>query len=1158
MALLGTLSAGAPAAGDGGAPPRSPLALSPLPCRLSPCGGAAGSSLVGAPRCTTSPLPGSPRQPRSATSPRLVATAVPAPCSSPPAGGAGVLGAGPASPGGGRTGCIRDLGRRSVGSAASGDSDGSASGDDGDGSASEGGASDHEAPVAAGETGGEAAGEAAGGSAVAEEEEVVAESAVVACVPRSEGSRHRRSSGSERQQRRLSSSYASAAQTLQHHLLMCLKLLGVMVEGYRARCLQRPAEVEDQGAAKTAATSERTGPVTYDRLSPRLAKVVGAEMDPMVPPGLPWRPPAEHGAGAKNASLKSGDRFVLTTVMLDSSLRGALESAEAAQERCFAEFPETINCRQDEFVSFDGTLTTVYEDEDAETKVQRAELPQERPIEPEEHELLRAEYRRILGSVARLERESTSRTAQVSSLEEARRELRVEKEDLSPSRAIVSGNKAEIQALQVPHVLSALGIRAEGKDASSALVAPAELGKLAESMRKISREADEATNRATIAMTRATGAASEALAWDKERVQLLELLDEGALDDNVDVGTAVTLAVRALVKRRADAINLIKEREQQSNARRTPPSASATDSGSTQSKLKELTKSFAEVQEHYHELVSVNCQLRKKLAGGQADASAQQTGSSCVRSASACSSASIRSGSPSEREAATASLAGVLQGPPQGDGRPGTPTWPARLGPPQRPGMSSPTRVGRAPVASHAGRETTLRPLPPREAPPRELTSFLGNGAPLSKTPSATSLRRRAGLLGPSPPHVAAPSAAPATATGSPVWADNRQLSRAALRYAKNPGDGHAISELVTLLRNGANGGASAGAWQEADNQPAPEPKPEAGVPSPPLPAPVAAASRQEDFEKALAAQRAPSLAPFALPLNVACSACAPQGAHAAQEATAQAHGAAVGAAIHAAVGPLPSKVVAVPASWDGQRRAAGAVQPRPVRVQLLAAPPFPPPAGPPPEFPRPPLPPGQGCVQAQPPQVARLTSASLLGSAAAIGLSRGQPHSASAHSLGAPPARSLSPADMGPRMVRSASASLSPERAAHAYAGSQVRQVVHHSHSPGAAVRLAHSPVGASRHHSPSLGQTSRSPSPLAAHAPVVLAGAAHAGCRGMRATWPIPAAHAAYARLGQSAGAAQAFGIGSGGSSSTRTLSPQTMPTANAAGHVTIAGRY
>jgi len=1022
--------------------------------------------------------------------------------------------------------------------------------------------------------------------------------------------------------RKLCSGFANAAQTLQHHLLMCLKLLGVMVERYKKRCAQRlldadgSVEILARSAARTRAGSAGSQP------SPRLPQIaVGAEM---APPGLPWIPRrVEDFSGCD----LDGNRFLLSTVMLDSSLREALSRTEMAQASCFQDFPETTGCQQDEFISFDGTLTTVYEDEDAETKQQRLELPQENLIEVSEHKSLQAAYMRLLGNVTEINEERSDCAPKIVRLEGLRQELRAERSKRdgdSPKSPKSDRAKGSDKGRRVPIVVEGLDIRAELHGESDVMVDESETSRLAENMRRLSTDVHEARARASEAKVRAEEAACKALAWDHEKVELVEIIEREKYENAAEAkaliesesasadGTPSLLnAVAALLHRRKEKLESDLRKRQDSLATAAPAGGDgdvaaggraergtcedqsngaghdrANELGprsDTEAKLVQLTTRFTEVQQQYRDLVSENCRLKEKLANNHANTAApaltasggkmmattfeHRTGSrSCSSERSPVGGAdehwrpsqehntfNSNAGSDILPPDAICDLQAVWQSPactpppwpvtsqgvaqykaratksaeapaggsttfpsgtslsedaaqrhtrsarsleaPAGDSaylRPNSVdhwhesdyTEPvqssdSQLGTSQfgdRRGRPAHPEVGRANRGARAGRDNQFATRN-SELAPRTVVSQ----TPQSHNNTYKSLRKRANLVGPTS----------AVGNGGAAWSENRQLARNASRYARNYGDGQALGETI---------GVSGRDWQDADQQPAPEPLPESGLPSPPLPVPNPASTVSSASSSAVAPSGNSSVA---TPTGQTGSHAAPVGS--------------VAAAACSALSSLPSRVVTVPSSWDGQQRSGSASQSRSQRVQLLPSPPYPPPSAPPPEFPRPQGVSSQGGrVGVQP----HGRASSPVAATFPPGAQLLQTRSPSARSVGANEfaapcvARSLSPPGAGPALIHSPS--VSPERGIQALSpllSQQRAQAAHHSKSPSAGVRQPQSPGGHSRSGlppSPPLGSSvPRSPSPVVLPKPgsppaVLIAN----GTRNpARTTWPTSA---------------------------------------------------
>mmetsp|Transcript_71348 Transcript_71348/g.170843 ORF Transcript_71348/g.170843 Transcript_71348/m.170843 type:complete len:1596 (+) Transcript_71348:49-4836(+) len=216
------------------------------------------------------------------------------------------------------------------------------------------------------------------------------------------------------QARLLCRSFANAAQTLQHHLLMCLKLLGMMLES---------AEVGKRSLHPNQLRPRLSQP------SPRLPPSITGKLDLI---GLPWRPTANssphNGVSIAGDSDAVQQQLMLTIAMLDAMLRGALRSTEVAHSACSGLCADRPDWQEDEFVSFDGTLTTVYEDEDFETKCERVEVPQELSVSREDMDSLRADYSNIKAALAKRHQERSAAAERLREVELEAEQLRLQLE----------------------------------------------------------------------------------------------------------------------------------------------------------------------------------------------------------------------------------------------------------------------------------------------------------------------------------------------------------------------------------------------------------------------------------------------------------------------------------------------------------------------------------------------------------------------------------------------------------------------------------------------------------------------------------------------------------------------------------------------------------
>lgn len=386
-----------------------------------------------------------------------------------------------------------------------------------------------------------------------------------------------------RQYRLLGRSFASAAQTLQHHLLMCLKLLGMMLEQFIDR---------HRGSAQPGRSPKTAFRLTaVSQPSPRLPPTaLGADVEP---PGLAWRvPPALEGGLGKDldaeAALrllrnmdKCGNQFLLFVAMLDAMLRGALSLTQRAQTRCFDELPETAGCQQDEYISFDGTLTTVYEDEDFETKRRRSEVPQELGVSLEDHRRLRAEYERMHVSITGLQQQLNEESSHVMELEETRSELRAELEQMRSDGSTGRRENTEVDDSSEEEDgpvrgrmvdLDGLGVTAERRSAGGVFLSEAELKKLNENMRRLTGEAKDLRASSTAAKSRAEESSSKLGTWEQQRADILAALRSLPSSVLQSCGDGVELSEDNLVDNVRKLLLQRRPRQRQSG-RPAPPAA---------------------------------------------------------------------------------------------------------------------------------------------------------------------------------------------------------------------------------------------------------------------------------------------------------------------------------------------------------------------------------------------------------------------------------------------------------------------------------------------------------------------------------------------------------------------------------------------------------
>jgi len=406
--------------------------------------------------------------------------------------------------------------------------------------------------------------------------------------------------------------------------------------------------------------------------SPRLPPT--AVVTDVEPPGLPWRPPAETDNTSKlllsGSKEKGGGKFLLTVSMLDSMLRKAFCTTQTAQAQCFDEFPETVGCQQDEFISFDGTLTTVYEDEDFDTKRQRAELPREATISCEDTQHLWSEYSRIRDSISELTQKRPDDASRIRQVEETRRDLRAELEQNPADARPAAGSEIEDVAARVctteggvgaalvegPIPLDGLGIAAVCQDARGTCISEVEVKKLLENVQRLSQEADQARGNAATSQGRKEEAAAAVLAWEKERSELSAHLPPDAKRELIG-------AVQALLQKRSRQKSERSTLQEMASNTPVPPALTPpmpgsaaiagrrhlvgstidrghprggvsavprgrlgtrstttqagheTDAKAAEAKLQQLSTRFTQVQRQYRDLIGENKRLRDLIGG---------------------------------------------------------------------------------------------------------------------------------------------------------------------------------------------------------------------------------------------------------------------------------------------------------------------------------------------------------------------------------------------------------------------------------------------------------------------------------------------------------------------------------------------------------------
>eukprot|EP00929_Paragymnodinium_shiwhaense_P041965 TRINITY_DN21795_c0_g1_i1.p1 TRINITY_DN21795_c0_g1~~TRINITY_DN21795_c0_g1_i1.p1 ORF type:complete len:1211 (+),score=252.97 TRINITY_DN21795_c0_g1_i1:142-3774(+) len=782
---------------------------------------------------------------------------------------------------------------------------------------------------------------------------------------------------SSRERVRVNACFTSAAQTLQHHTLMCLKMLGHLYTCQRDKLL-----VKETG---DLAIRDGEGSSAHVRFG-------GIDV-----PGLCW-----HTSGSEAARTNG----VLTaSAMLDASLRAVVAETRSIQTGCIDESPETARCQQDEYISFDGTLTTVYEDEDFESKQSRVELPREEPIPDMSFRTLCKDYKRLL---ERQEEAQQSPEDAISRLEDRRASL---EENVRQAEAEAEAAFEEVVELPQLGGLQAYKKRSGG-NAGLLRLPGSQLEKLANHL----AEADKDTLAAQKSVMELEDEAHKAMLQSR-RVQgefaelrlLLRMTSQ--LQEGEDDPAGLHEAISDLVQRRADSQHKVEELRQRAAIRAaareaeersicveaaelsvdkdsalplnaespltnmensscemsTTPSVPTIDPPETaEAKVEELTSQLVHVQQKYRNLVTENSRLRQELAAGRSGRGRASQSSRCEQLSASASTGALGQRVSGNRPQSRRKQRVDEQAEPE--------EFVAIAAHEHSPERCSVASEGHTPGSDFIKERrfamgSAVRAMPPPLDADRLLGSVTsaqgagtGRGFDASNSqppgfnggmPAAKLLRRRvlgltsSGAVTPNPPGGAQPSAASQSAAklaggGAPAGpsagsANSRpgqqqqhglsaqKLSLAALRYGKDAGggDNSALVELMSVFRRGSNGtavGADASHHVNLD-----------GLVTSGIPAGTPTHGGSVGSCEQMMKDDAPTPSSSStVPLNA-----------------------------------LPAQVVSVPPSWTEQSPASWSTpvsavtssgQPSTARtrqrVQFLAAPPFPPPAIPPPEFP--------------------------------------------------------------------------------------------------------------------------------------------------------------------------------------------------------------
>lgn len=477
-------------------------------------------------------------------------------------------------------------------------------------------------------------------------------------------------------------------------------------------------------------------------------------------------------------SESGGDGLYLAMVMLNSALLKALHVADSFQLHCHREFPRLISQHElcsvlDEFGGDvcaelsrggrGGAAAASGEAEDA-----RAE-----GVGGQEYRRLQAECLVLCETARSLERQREGDEARASQLEEECRQLR---EAIARKRAAALGEeppseKPPTDGVEVSQ-LQSLGVTAERRTCGGAVISDSEFQKLVLIVQNLNRIVQEARADASGAVQHADDALKHASEARQESEELRVLLSGGTSTGQVQVD------LRETVQRMQEEVR--RAREQQAALER----------------LKELQVQDALLEQHCHDLYLENSQLQEAVFE-------EQTGSGRTLSQDA---ASALGGLKPSVEAVSAREVGRRA--------------------PQVASLQQQSRVENSYMLAgqtHATLETSWS-APLLVAADSEAfsspESFGSDGRPLARALRKPQVRGGGHDVGRRPlPMASSQHQVPAhsqqrsarrTAVG---YLEERQFTKAALRYAKNPADSQALGKLASLL--GGKGQRPDDAWLE-------------------------------------------------------------------------------------------------------------------------------------------------------------------------------------------------------------------------------------------------------------------------------------------------------------------------------------------------------
>ncbi|CAE8699764.1 unnamed protein product, partial [Polarella glacialis] len=234
--------------------------------------------------------------------------------------------------------------------------------------------------------------------------------------------------------------------------------------------------------------------------------------------------------------------------MLDAALRSALGTTKGTQARCISEFPETSSCLQDEFISFDGTLTTVYEGEDAATKSEIAEVPRDQSMHMEDLQVLKIEYRRLRSSLPALQRRRAEAAARLDEMEEMHRLLQSELDEGIAGRDRQVADTLQPEPVQLP----GLEVEALRRDDSGVELSQDALRQLVASLQRDRQEAAEHRAAAEASQRKESEAEAALAAWKQEQAEICEIVAAAGADLHRDALVDVNTAVQTLLRRQIE------------------------------------------------------------------------------------------------------------------------------------------------------------------------------------------------------------------------------------------------------------------------------------------------------------------------------------------------------------------------------------------------------------------------------------------------------------------------------------------------------------------------------------------------------------------------------------------------------------------------------